>query len=53
MEDIILKFKLHSHRRGFNWEDNFMDKSDYVNDFMFHNHVYGENIYNALMNTEI
>lgn len=43
MKDYIFEF-----RKAVRKSD-VIDNSDFVNDFMFHNSLYGENIYNELM----
>ena len=44
MKDYIFKF-----RKAVRKADVIYDNSDFVNDFMFHNSLYGEDIYNELM----
>lgn len=44
MKDYIFEF-----RKAIRKFDVIDDNSDFVNDFMFHNSLYGEDIYNELM----
>lgn len=44
MKDYIFKF-----RKAVRKADAINDNSDFVNDFMWHNNLYGENIYNELI----
>ena len=51
MENIIFEFKQY-YRRHKDLED-IWDFSDFVNDFMFENRYYGEDIFNELMKVKI
>lgn len=44
MKDYIFEF-----RKAVRKADIIDDNSDFVNDFMWHNNLYGENIYNKLI----
>jgi len=44
MKDYIFKF-----RKAVRETDAIYDDSDFVNDFMFNNNLYGEDIYNELI----
>lgn len=44
MKDYIFEF-----RKAVRKADDIYDNSDFVNDFMFHNNLYGEEIYNELI----
>lgn len=44
MKDYIFEF-----RKAVRKADVIYDNSDFVNDFMLHNNLYGEDIYNELL----